>query len=208
MGRTASSTSAPPLAGVSCTSVSSGLRTTSTPSASGRTMASAAGPSGSAASSRAQPNGASRSRSATGRSSSAPRSCLRLPRPGRRHSRTPPSPPPPQKPRTLRGASRTDTARPRRRPLSPTSRRPRLRRCAPVRLSTSQRTTRSPRTALTCTPTHRRGVARHEAGERDHLGRQGELLQHDRAGAHGRQQARPQRLWARQAPRLDPQATP
>ena len=36
---------------------------------------------------------------------------------------------------------------------------------------------------------HRRGVARHEAGERDHLGRQGELLQHDRPGAHGRQQA-------------------
>ena len=33
---------------------------------------------------------------------------------------------------------------------------------------------------------HRCGVARHEAGERDHLG---ELLQHDRAGAHGRQQA-------------------
>ena len=120
-------------------------------------MASAAGPSGSAASSRAQPNGASRSRSATGRSSSAPRSCLRLPRLGRRHSRTPPSPPPPQKPRTLRGASRTDTARPRRRPLSPTSRRPRLRRSAPVRLSTSRRTTRSPRTALTCTPTPSRG---------------------------------------------------
>ena len=63
----------------------------------------------------------------------------------------------PQKPRTLRGASRTDTTRPRRRPLSPTSRRPRLRRSAPVRQSTSRRTTRSPRTALTCTPTPSRG---------------------------------------------------
>ena len=37
-------------------------------------------------------------------------------------------------------------------------------------------------TALTCTPTPSRGGTARKAGERDHLGRQGELLQHDRPG--------------------------
>ena len=107
--------------------------------------------------------------------------------------------------RTLRGASRTGSTRPRRHTAAPRAALADLeaaeaaeeRARAPVNFPKNYR---SPRTALTCTPT-RRGVARHEAGERDHLGRQGELLQHDRPGAHGRQQAWPQRLWARQAPR-------